>query len=670
VKDDPILIVARIINVLLGFLGLIAVGLIVYAGFIYMTSGADPKKVEQSKTIMKNALIGLVIIMSAFAIVSFIINKLSEVTGAGSGGQKQFAYVTPGLGNGALGRVIQDHFPGVGMTVPRNTTILVTFIDPIRPSSVIDTNITCTDTANATWTCTGADCDNLVPNTGKVCKGAIKKDSFKLYKACDSDYPSGANAPDSYATAVRDANREKPEICNEWRGEIPPTDPKKLVGGELTAQMENEVVITPDFRTIMVNPFGFSVDQHLGSSLNDVTYLAQLENNIKNTKNPPTGVFSTQNIKYYMWNFTTNTLVDVTPPYVVGAYPIEVDDNGQPIAGVSNGKDNTGYARNTRIRVDFSEPIIPPVYQNISPATDQSMAEAWVSEGTNRVTGDFIIGNGYKSVVFRANGDCGVGVQYNSCGQPLTCLPGNKTITVLANTVPGARLINGTGPTANTFPAGGIVDAALNALDAKKVNSFNQFGPGNGQTEGTDADDFSWQFKTSDLVDLIAPKIHDIFPNLATGSVNLREEVGAVFTKSMDPSTVNNSSSYVYSSTWDGWYTATLACPIQTSPDGSKFCLTDDTKVMINHAPFNPAKTNEVPIYYPLMTSLMQDMSGNCFNPANGDGTSAAPSCAGLAEGVACCATYPGTATMNPQTGKSTCPYSQTVFPTATPAVK
>src|SRR3989338_4686883 len=70
-STDIRLIIARIIRAVLGLLGIIAVSLMIYAGYTIMTSGGNEEKVTQGKKIMINAVIGLVIILSAFAIVQF-----------------------------------------------------------------------------------------------------------------------------------------------------------------------------------------------------------------------------------------------------------------------------------------------------------------------------------------------------------------------------------------------------------------------------------------------------------------------------------------------------------------------------------------------------------------------------------------------------------------------
>lgn len=79
-KDDPRLIVSRIINVALGVLGTIAVVLIVYAGFLWMTAGGNDDQAGKAKNIIFAAIIGLVIILSAYAISTFVVKSIYEAT--------------------------------------------------------------------------------------------------------------------------------------------------------------------------------------------------------------------------------------------------------------------------------------------------------------------------------------------------------------------------------------------------------------------------------------------------------------------------------------------------------------------------------------------------------------------------------------------------------------
>ncbi len=73
-----------LINVLLGLLGIIFLVLTIYAGFLWMTAGGDEKKVAKAKGILVTAVIGLVILLSAYAISTFVLDQLITATGSGS----------------------------------------------------------------------------------------------------------------------------------------------------------------------------------------------------------------------------------------------------------------------------------------------------------------------------------------------------------------------------------------------------------------------------------------------------------------------------------------------------------------------------------------------------------------------------------------------------------
>ncbi len=80
-KNDPIEIVSTVINTLLAFLGIGATALVIYGGFIWLTARGNEEEVKKGQTIIRNAIIGLIIIMSAYALANFIITNLSTATG-------------------------------------------------------------------------------------------------------------------------------------------------------------------------------------------------------------------------------------------------------------------------------------------------------------------------------------------------------------------------------------------------------------------------------------------------------------------------------------------------------------------------------------------------------------------------------------------------------------
>lgn len=57
-------------------MGVLLLVYIIYAGFLWMTSDGDTGT-KKAKDMIKNAVIGLVIIVSAFAISSFVLTQLA-----------------------------------------------------------------------------------------------------------------------------------------------------------------------------------------------------------------------------------------------------------------------------------------------------------------------------------------------------------------------------------------------------------------------------------------------------------------------------------------------------------------------------------------------------------------------------------------------------------------
>ena len=79
---DPRDVVANVIKVVLGFLGTIAVVLIIVAGFQWMTAAGSEDKIAKAKKIMTAAVIGLVIVLMAYALSTFVIDAIIGATTA------------------------------------------------------------------------------------------------------------------------------------------------------------------------------------------------------------------------------------------------------------------------------------------------------------------------------------------------------------------------------------------------------------------------------------------------------------------------------------------------------------------------------------------------------------------------------------------------------------
>ena len=72
------IVFSNIVNAALMFVGTVAVFLFVWAGLTFVRSGGDPKQVQHARQIITYAIIGLVLVLSSFAIIYLI----SYLTGA------------------------------------------------------------------------------------------------------------------------------------------------------------------------------------------------------------------------------------------------------------------------------------------------------------------------------------------------------------------------------------------------------------------------------------------------------------------------------------------------------------------------------------------------------------------------------------------------------------
>jgi len=72
--------VGRIIKIVLGFLGIIFLALTVYAGVLWMTAAGNEEKVTKALSILKAAVIGLIIIVAAYSITYFVVANVFALT--------------------------------------------------------------------------------------------------------------------------------------------------------------------------------------------------------------------------------------------------------------------------------------------------------------------------------------------------------------------------------------------------------------------------------------------------------------------------------------------------------------------------------------------------------------------------------------------------------------
>jgi hypothetical protein len=75
--DEIYLIVAAVIEVLLRVAALIAVAYVIWGGIEYMISQGDPDKTTRARKTILNAIIGLIITITAATVVSFFAGRFN-----------------------------------------------------------------------------------------------------------------------------------------------------------------------------------------------------------------------------------------------------------------------------------------------------------------------------------------------------------------------------------------------------------------------------------------------------------------------------------------------------------------------------------------------------------------------------------------------------------------
>jgi hypothetical protein len=72
--------ISLVITTALSFIGVIFLVLAIYGGFIWMMARGNEQEVEKAKAIIQNSLIGLVVVLAAYAISYYVISKLGGTT--------------------------------------------------------------------------------------------------------------------------------------------------------------------------------------------------------------------------------------------------------------------------------------------------------------------------------------------------------------------------------------------------------------------------------------------------------------------------------------------------------------------------------------------------------------------------------------------------------------
>lgn len=266
-------LVGKILRVVFLTLGMITIGLTVYGGFVWMTARGEPAQVEKAKDILRNGVIGLMIVFAAFGVTEFIIARLlsngfiSAPAGSLSSDDK---YLETFNGGSALGTVVKWHDPPNGaQNVPRDHAIQVQFKFPIDPASLIDAK-----SAQAYFVDTKDENGNAVK---LLAGGPINPDAIIVYPVKTGK--TGALKSEQLFAMVGENGKDS---------------------------------------TI----FTFNLNGvYLGSETEAMDYVVELTNSIEKLKPSGVSAFSGYG-NGYSWRFNVGTALDLTSPRVVDAKPI------------------------------------------------------------------------------------------------------------------------------------------------------------------------------------------------------------------------------------------------------------------------------------------------------------------------------------------------------------
>jgi hypothetical protein len=73
-------IIGGIIKTALSIMGIVAAILIIYAGYVWMTARGKEERVTKAKETLEAAVIGLIIIMAAYALTYFVVDRIMQAT--------------------------------------------------------------------------------------------------------------------------------------------------------------------------------------------------------------------------------------------------------------------------------------------------------------------------------------------------------------------------------------------------------------------------------------------------------------------------------------------------------------------------------------------------------------------------------------------------------------
>lgn len=275
--EDIRVTAGRLIQFALSFLGILAVLFIMYAGFLWMTSGGDQTKISKAKMLLKNAIIGLVIILSSWGITTFILRSLSEVLDSSqrndisSRSVPLYSSAAAAIGNCS----IENVYPADRQKeLPRNTSILVSFKEELDLSNA------CVNNSGSVCSCDSSDCNKINP--------AI----FRIFKTELADACSSSSCPQVNTNIV-------------------------------------DVILsaTSDKKTLVLMP-----QSYLGSSSGYVDYGFKISSELKKING--SSIFSGCSVNHLETSFNVSNVLDLTPPIVQRGRIFPLPDNERDLTGI------------------------------------------------------------------------------------------------------------------------------------------------------------------------------------------------------------------------------------------------------------------------------------------------------------------------------------------------
>lgn len=77
-KTDVYSLVQILVNALLAILSIVFFALVTYGGIIWMKASGREEEVNRAKTMIEQAVIGLAVLMAAYAITTFVFKSLNQ----------------------------------------------------------------------------------------------------------------------------------------------------------------------------------------------------------------------------------------------------------------------------------------------------------------------------------------------------------------------------------------------------------------------------------------------------------------------------------------------------------------------------------------------------------------------------------------------------------------